>query len=481
MISVLIVDDDKLVRKGLASSMPWETFGMEIAGEANNGENALKFMESHPIDLLITDLSMPVMSGIELMRIVREKYPEVQIVVLSLHQDFEYVQEALRLGAIDYIAKIQLEQEQFEEVLGRIVRLMERKDGSSPGAGGEQRKKSALGGDELYVYYSLSANPEEAQRPVGLPDVIEEAEPGIWYSAAPPVAALTGGGSMAIPEVQSSAAAGRANEGKEESGGASPLTVACVRFTGLSGLDPKSVLGLIRSYGKHDLFYDYRPGIAFAELDAVWCQARESAGAAPIDKIKERWAAADWISDDARFREQLDELKELRMPPVRLIRIFYSLTDEWNRLYQALLAQPIEIEDFFPSWSLFGDWLAEARDQIKRGGTKPLFSQEIQSSIMKAMSLAQQNVSEPISSAEIAAMVNMSGSYFSQCFKQYVGRTYTDYVRDIRMDRAKDYLRSTNKTIGWVAEQIGYHDEKYFSRLFREHVGVLPSEFRQQH
>ena len=74
----------------------------------------------------------------------------------------------------------------------------------------------------------------------------------------------------------------------------------------------------------------------------------------------------------------------------------------------------------------------------------------------------------------------MSGSYFSQCFKQYVGQTYTDYVRDIRLERAKDYLRSTNKTIGWIAEQIGYNDEKYFSRLFREHVGVLPSEYRQQ-
>lgn len=461
MISVLIVDDDKLVRKGLVSSMPWEAFGMEIAGEANNGENALKFMESHAIDLLMTDLSMPVMSGIELMRIVREKYPEVQIVVLSLHQDFEYVQEALRLGAIDYIAKTQLEQEQFEEVLGRIVRLMGRRDGGVPGDAELQRHKSALGGDELYVYYSLSANPEEAQRQPGMPDGAEEAEAGIWYASEPPgVAAGTSSGLSA--------------------GGENPLA-ACVRFRGLSGLDRKSVLGLIRSYGKRDLFYDFEPGLPYAEADAVSWLEREAGGATPIGKLKERWAAADWISDDVRFEEQLSELKELRMPPVRLIRIFYSLTDEWNRLYGAILAQPIEIEDFFPSWSMFRNWLTEARDRIKGGGTKPLFSQEIQNSIVKAMSLVQQNVSEAISSAEIAAMVNMSGSYFSQCFKQYVGRTYTDYVRDIRMERAKDYLRGTNKTIQWVAEQIGYHDEKYFSRLFREHVGVLPSEFRQNH
>jgi two-component system response regulator YesN len=449
MIRVLIVDDDKLVRKGLASSMPWKAFGMEVVGEANNGENALKFMESNPIDLLMTDLSMPVMSGIELMRIVREKYPQVQIVVLSLHQDFEYVQEALRLGAIDYIAKIQLEQEQFEEVLGRVVRLMERKDVARGGA--ESGSAGAIAGDELFVYYSLSPNPEEPEQGAWLSEGTVEAEPGIWYGQEPPASDSLFGSRL-----------------------------ACVRFTGVGGMDRKSVLALIRAYGKRDLFYDYRPSASPAKVDAAIWQAREHAGAAPIDRLKERWSAADWISDDAAFEAQLAELKELRMPPVRLIRIFYSLTDEWNRLYQAILEEPIAIEDFFPGWFRFEEWLEEARDRIRRGGAKPLFSQEIQNSIVKAMSLVQQNIGEPISSSEIAARVNMSGSYFSQCFKQYVGQTYTDYVRDIRLERAKDYLRSTNKTIGWVAEQIGYNDEKYFSRLFREHVGVLPSEYRQQ-
>ncbi|MCR2806786.1 response regulator transcription factor [Paenibacillus soyae] len=451
MIRVLIVDDDKLVRKGIASSMPWAAFGMEIVGEANNGENALKFMEANAVDLLMTDLSMPVMSGIELMRIVREQYPHVQIVVLSLHQDFEYVQEALRLGAIDYIAKIQLEQEQFEEVLGRVVKLMGRKEGAKSAA--VQSEPDPLGGAELFVYYSLNPSLDETQAELGVPERAAEAEPGIWYAAAGPA------GSNASPQP----------------------SLAAVRFRGLTGLDRKSVLQLIRAYGKKDLFYDYRPEAAYAEVDAAECAARDKAGgAAPIEELKEKWAAADWIYEDQAFRTQLEELKVLRMPPVRLVRIFYSLTDEWNRLYQAILDHPIAMEDFFPSWHRFCEWLLEVRERISRAGAKPLFSPEIQNSIVKAMNLVQQRIHEPVSSAEIAQMVNMSGSYFSQCFKQYVGQTYTDYVRDIRMERAKELLRSTNKTIQWVAEQIGYTDEKYFSRLFREHTGILPSEFRQQ-
>src|SRR5690606_32803069 len=127
MIRVLIVDDEKIVRKGIATFMPWQDYGMVVVGEANNGEKALQFMENNEIDLLLTDLSMPVMSGIELMREVRQKYPNVQIVVLTLHQTFEYAQEALRLGAIDYISKTQLEQEQFEDVLERIATLMKQK------------------------------------------------------------------------------------------------------------------------------------------------------------------------------------------------------------------------------------------------------------------------------------------------------------------------------------------------------------------
>lgn len=68
MIKVLIVDDDKLVRKGISSAMPWDEFDMEVVGEASNGLKALDFLKTQPVDLMLTDLAMPVMSGIELMR-----------------------------------------------------------------------------------------------------------------------------------------------------------------------------------------------------------------------------------------------------------------------------------------------------------------------------------------------------------------------------------------------------------------------------
>jgi two-component system, response regulator YesN len=236
MIRVLVVDDDKLVRRGIVSSMPWQDFGMEVAGEANNGENALKFMEAHEIDLLMTDLSMPVMSGIELMRIVRSRYPHVQIVVLTLHQDFEYIQEALRIGAIDYIAKYQLEREQFEEVLGRIVSLLGRRGSGLPAAG--PLPQDWVRTDRLYVCYELEAGSDDAREAYGLPEQATEAESGAWYWQA------------------------SHNFSFQPS-----MNAAFIRFNGLQDMDRSGVMQLIRAYRKNELFYDHDPAKVCLDVD----------------------------------------------------------------------------------------------------------------------------------------------------------------------------------------------------------------------
>lgn len=120
MIRVLIVDDDKLARKGLISIMPWSAHGMTVVGEAANGAKALEFLEQHDTDLMFVDLSMPVMSGVELIQAARHKYPSLRSVVLSFHEEFENVQTAYRMGVLDYISKVRLETEDYEQILRRI-------------------------------------------------------------------------------------------------------------------------------------------------------------------------------------------------------------------------------------------------------------------------------------------------------------------------------------------------------------------------
>lgn len=126
MIKALIVDDESLVRKGLRLMFPWDKHGIEIVGETATGEKAMQFIRANPVQLLMTDITMPGMSGIELIREALDYDPSMKAVILTCHQDFDYVQEALRLGAIDYIVKTQLEELDLDRTLERIVRAVRR-------------------------------------------------------------------------------------------------------------------------------------------------------------------------------------------------------------------------------------------------------------------------------------------------------------------------------------------------------------------
>ena len=124
MYNVLIIDDDKLERKGLISLVPWEECGMSVVGDVANGMLALEFLEKHPVDLAVVDISMPVLSGLDFIRESRTRWPRLQYVVLSFHEDFEYVQDALRLGALDYISKLRLEELDCADVFRRVGFLL---------------------------------------------------------------------------------------------------------------------------------------------------------------------------------------------------------------------------------------------------------------------------------------------------------------------------------------------------------------------
>lgn len=120
-INALIVDDESIVRKGLRFMLPCAAHGIEIIGEAASGEKALEFMEQNTVQLLFTDITMPGMSGLELLKQVNIRFPQVRTVILTCHQDFDYIQEALRLGAIDYMVKTQMEDQELDRLLNRIT------------------------------------------------------------------------------------------------------------------------------------------------------------------------------------------------------------------------------------------------------------------------------------------------------------------------------------------------------------------------
>lgn len=105
MIRLLIAEDEKMIREGLVSTVPWTRMGFEVVGSTNNGVGALEMAKRLDPQLILMDIRMPKMDGLELLEIVHREMPRIKVVILSGYDDFSYAQKALRLGALDYLLK----------------------------------------------------------------------------------------------------------------------------------------------------------------------------------------------------------------------------------------------------------------------------------------------------------------------------------------------------------------------------------------
>lgn len=124
MIKILLVDDDFLVRTFLSRLTNWNAHGYSVVGAAQDGEQALEMTQEYQPDIIITDISMPVMDGITLIRRLKKENNPAKIVVLSCHDDFEYVREAMKLGADEYVLKNLLTEQSMLKLLGELEKDM---------------------------------------------------------------------------------------------------------------------------------------------------------------------------------------------------------------------------------------------------------------------------------------------------------------------------------------------------------------------
>lgn len=128
MLKVLLVDDEPIFRMGLRSGISWEGVGCKIIGEAKNGEEALLLIDEKKPDLVLLDLKMPKMDGIEVLRKIKNRETRPQFIVLSCFNEYEYVREAMKLGARDYLFKPLMEGKDIAAAVYEITKSMEHTD-----------------------------------------------------------------------------------------------------------------------------------------------------------------------------------------------------------------------------------------------------------------------------------------------------------------------------------------------------------------
>ncbi|MFC4303014.1 response regulator [Cohnella boryungensis] len=171
MWNLLVVEDESIVRVGLRYLVEWESYGVVWKAEASNGEEALRILDSQDIHIVMTDIRMPVMDGIQLAKRIKESYSHIQVVVISSYDDFPYVQEALRLGVSDYLHKPTMAREEIVAMLETVLKKL-RSNSAVPAeaATPTEKERNAYVGTLLDGTAEAGKREEEGRR-LGLPEI----------------------------------------------------------------------------------------------------------------------------------------------------------------------------------------------------------------------------------------------------------------------------------------------------------------------
>jgi two-component system response regulator YesN len=173
MYSMFIVEDEYEIRQGISNYFPWDELGFHIAGEAENGQQALDFLKDQSVDVILCDIKMPIKSGLELARELYNDNSKVKIVFLTGHKDFDYVKEALVYGAKGYIVK-PTKYRELAEVFGKIKEELDRETKSAVPIPKPQ-------GDEEVLICRIKSYVQEHYRTACLKDVAQIVHMNPYY------------------------------------------------------------------------------------------------------------------------------------------------------------------------------------------------------------------------------------------------------------------------------------------------------------
>lgn len=461
MLKILIIDDDALTRKGIRMLMPWEKHLMEIVGESSNGKEALAFLENNNVDLALVDLDMPVMDGMTFIKTASVLYPDLNYVVLTIHTEFEYIQNVLRIGAIDYIAKTQFDKENFDQILDRIQANVIRKNAAYNHPSNLKWKESKI----LYPYiYALITVESETDEHIfefwelnGLSDKrdLYELIGGVWVFTA-------SGETYIFPEFFPNS--------------------MLLRILDVSDMTYMQLGKLLRNYMKDRFFYEYQPVKTVNDKHAYELYENEVIDdTTTIERLKKEWLSLNWVHENDLFDKITFDLKNSKIKTSTLYHLLLALESIWNSSYSELTGETISLPPVFHNWSEVENWLIQVYRKTDFFQSQSKYSSTVIRSILNVKKYIDTHYDTVPDATEAARSAQMSYGYFSRCFHDIIGLSFSDYCTQTRMEHAKEQLINTDRSIQEIAFQVGYNDEKYFSRAFKKLMGLNPSDYRKTH
>ncbi|UJF34866.1 response regulator transcription factor [Paenibacillus hexagrammi] len=461
MIKAIVVDDERLVRKGFISLVDWSSYGIVIVGEAADGKSALSLLRETEVDLLFADITMPGLSGFELIKQVRQSFPHIHSVVLTCHHEFDFIQEAIRLGAIDYIVKTLLEVECIDKVMTRIVERIEWEEGNKK-AYHAMKLEKRFPTDKSLVFLPLTehSSANDLQRlPLVQKHALIEIN-GVWV----------------MPLLH----ANREEDWKLGLQGLGEAGWLAIVLTDVQDRFLEETAHIVQERASHLIFYGQNDSgwiqIDFHEIEQ-WKSIESS------KDLEVMFRDLKWLLYTAEWELLVRKVEELNPSPALIEKLTRELCELWRGvLVSQGIAESLQSAiNMNTTWTHWKVWLNRFADGAKGRMLDLGLSKEVMYCLIRAFIYMRLHAGEKINQKDVAVQINMSRSYFSQCFAKLAGANFGDVLRGMRIERAKALLLESDWPIYEVASRAGFEDEKYFSRLFREFVGRSPSEFRASH
>lgn len=513
MYTVVIADGEAEFRRALVQRIDWEAAGFCVAGEARDGLEALDMTERLEPDLLVADVRMPLLSGIELARMIRERGLGTQIVFLSGFDDFVSAQQAIECGVLSYLLK-PISSKEFTGELKKIRRKLDERLEERGRMDEEQRR---LGRINFFVPLLLDPFSEETGRGKG---AAAEREAGYYVVLAASLRDEKGENQTKAEDVESfNQVLGRyIPHISFHTGGRVVSLLLAEDFLGeetlclLAGEISRSIqCNLKTSVGVSREFSTLRHcHRAYLEaVEALECACQKGVGIFFISEADE----TDNLSQEA-VQTVLDEIERILRNGTKG-ELKHCLEDMFDRLKQKhpsvrtiqwvmiqMLAMAVRTvgtatgrgaaKRLEQSAPLPGQMLFESLDEVRESSMAfCLKAAELMEGYRKrsssllcdrALAVIDSHFMEPeLSLRFISREVSVSPNYLSTLIKRSTGCSFIEMLTRKRMDMAKELLLGTNMKIREIAEKCGYRDQHYFSYCFKKYEGISPNVYRRNH
>ena len=524
--SVLILDDENRIAGLLARLVHWEENGLISAGVYDDSSTALEEILKNPPDIVITDINMPVIDGLELVRQVKERKLPTQFILISGYREFEYAHRALQYGVQNYLLKPIKEQE-LNDTLRKIVTESGRKEAAervrqeAVKRSRELLNRDAIGmlaaadhgvnlaefnqayGQQLtddllrvlilrldhhrpeaentiqdqQVFSHLQVLLEQQLKPLLKEEISAVRDNVFLYSILNYDRAQSTAVKKALYEAMDSMTAYIYGFADYE------LTAGLGKETDFTRLrysmaEAKACLSarILTGTGKlieaEQLHYEDMTKAAVL-IQAETADLKNACDS--FDGIRMREAVSRWMNE-LRGKNRLNP-ESIYESAALLTEQFFSDTAKTTENEKEKAAILGRIPDCYTTAMLEAFLKTEFQRNLDRMRQEK--SDQSGRPVRRAVEYIEAHFAEKIVLEDAAAQAELNPSYFAVLFKKETGKTFLGYLTDFRIEKSKALLRGTNETMAAIAEQVGYSDTRYFSQCFEKTVGMKPSFYRR--